>query len=196
MGPHPSTDSVGLATLAESRAVGDPARVADALVQHFPRIWRLAHRIGLGAEEAEEVAQEAFVVMLQRLDAVEAGKELGFLLSTATFLCRNYRRKASQRCEVPHAPELLERVAQGPTTLELLERKQARDLLDSILATLSDRLRTVFVLHELEQLTLQEIAQLLDIPPNTASSRLRLAREAFKAELERRKRPITLAEEP
>jgi RNA polymerase sigma-70 factor (ECF subfamily) len=152
--------------------------------------------MGLGTEQAEEVAQEAFVVMLQRLDAVEPGKELGFLLSTATYLCQNQRRKASNRCEVPHAPELLERVAQGPTSLDLLERKRALALVDSILVTLGDRLRSVFVLHELEQLTLQEISLLLDIPPNTAASRLRLAREAFKAELGRRKRPITLAEEP
>jgi RNA polymerase sigma-70 factor, ECF subfamily len=63
-------------------------------------------------------------------------------------------------------------------------------LLDAVLATLPPELRQVFVLFELEELTMREIAAALRLPAGTVASRLRRAREMFKAEaakqLERR----------
>jgi RNA polymerase sigma-70 factor, ECF subfamily len=60
-------------------------------------------------------------------------------------------------------------------------------VLDALLASLPLDLRTVFVLYELEELTMAEIARALDLPMGTVASRLRRARETFE-ELSRRVR--------
>ena len=51
--------------------------------------------------------------------------------------------------------------------------------LDDILAAMSDELRAVFVLHDIERLTMAEIAEVLDLKPGTVASRLRRARKDF-----------------
>jgi RNA polymerase sigma-70 factor (ECF subfamily) len=69
-----------------------------------------------------------------------------------------------------------------------LDQKRAEELLVRLLGGLSPELRTAFVLHEVEGQTLAEIAQILGIPPGTAASRVRRAREEFNARLERHRR--------
>jgi RNA polymerase sigma-70 factor (ECF subfamily) len=73
----------------------------------------------------------------------------------------------------------------GPDAERATERRQQRALLDRILDALSLDQRAVFVLFELEEKSGDEIAELLDIPTGTVHSRLRLAREAFRAALAR-----------
>jgi RNA polymerase sigma-70 factor (ECF subfamily) len=63
---------------------------------------------------------------------------------------------------------------------ELMDRRRARALLDRVLGALPMDLRAVFVLFELEELTMTEIATMSDIPPGTVASRLRRARQAFQ----------------
>ena len=72
----------------------------------------------------------------------------------------------------------------------LLEQKRHRELLDRILDTLTQDLRTAFVLFELEDLSVPEIAEVLEIPTGTVASRLRRAREQFGAALTRAQRRL------
>ncbi|HEY5956967.1 MAG TPA: sigma-70 family RNA polymerase sigma factor [Polyangiaceae bacterium] len=184
--PKPSKAIEPGATLERLDHALDPEQLAHLLVLHFPRAWRVARRLGLGSAQAEEAAQEAFIVMLQKIDRIEPGKELPYLLSAVAAISQNLRRKASFLREATFDPQSLENASDHDTSFELLARKQARELVDSILQRLSEPLRVVFVLYEFEQLTLQEIAEALDVPLGTAGSRLRLARQAFKKELEHR----------
>lgn len=72
----------------------------------------------------------------------------------------------------------------GPDVIERTEQLQARAMLDEVLDTLPLDLRTVLVLHELEEMECSEIAELLDIPTGTVASRLRRAREKFEVAAE------------
>jgi RNA polymerase sigma-70 factor, ECF subfamily len=72
--------------------------------------------------------------------------------------------------------EPTERPDPDPGPDELVDRDRARAALDAILAAMPLELRAVFVLYELEQLTMAEIAALLELPPGTVASRLRRAR--------------------
>lgn len=67
----------------------------------------------------------------------------------------------------------------------IIDRKRARLILDDLLAELPEELRAVFVLYEIEGITVPEIAQVLDLAPGTTASRLRRAREAFERGVER-----------
>ena len=60
-----------------------------------------------------------------------------------------------------------------------MDQRRARELLDDILARMSVELRTVFALHDIEGLTMAEIAETLAISPGTVASRLRRGREDF-----------------
>lgn len=155
-------------------------QIAALLVAHFPRLWRIARRMGLDAMRAEEAAQEAFVILFEKRTLVAPGKELAFLISAVTHVSQNMRRKLSYTCECPVAPELMDTHPALDSVQQLLERKQTKERVDDLIASLSEPLRVVLILFEIEGLTLQEIADALQIPLGTAASRLRLARKAFQ----------------
>ena len=77
--------------------------------------------------------------------------------------------------------EGIERADGTPSAEALLDQRQARELLDVALAELPLELRAVFVLAELEEMTLPAIAALIGVPVGTATSRLRRARIHFAA---------------
>jgi RNA polymerase sigma-70 factor, ECF subfamily len=72
---------------------------------------------------------------------------------------------------------------------EATVQAQARELVYQLLEELDDDKRAVFILAELEQMTVPEIAELLSIKVNTAYSRLRAARRGFDAALAARRTP-------
>jgi RNA polymerase sigma-70 factor (ECF subfamily) len=79
----------------------------------------------------------------------------------------------------------LEHADELPSPEELAGLKQARALLDRILAEMSDDIRAVFVCFELEGLETKEIALLLDLAEGTVASRLRRARKVFHSAAKR-----------
>jgi RNA polymerase sigma-70 factor (ECF subfamily) len=170
---------------APPAAVADPARVRALVDEHFRFVWRLLRRLGLAEADADDVAQQVFVVASNKLDVMVSGSERGFLYRTAVHLASRFRRSRGRRRE--DSSEALERVSSAEPDLdELVDRRRARELLDSVLEHLPEDQRTVFVLFEIEQLTSIEIASVLDLPIGTVASRLRRAREQFQAELARR----------
>lgn len=160
------------------------ARRAEELASHLDFLWRFACRMGIGSAAAEDVAHEAFVIALSRVDAIVPGKERSYLLSVVVNMVRRERQRGARHEDLtvePAAPS-------GDAPDHALDEKRARELLDRSLDTLDDDLRAVFVLHELEEETMATIAQLLDLAPGTVASRLRRAREEWKLATERLKR--------
>jgi RNA polymerase sigma-70 factor (ECF subfamily) len=66
------------------------------------------------------------------------------------------------------------------TVLDIAERNADLELIESLLAKLDEPKREVFVMVEILGMTVPEVAQALDMPLNTAYSRLRLARQSFE----------------
>lgn len=168
---------------AESRLAVD--RLATLFHQHFDLVWRTVRRLGVPAAGIDDAVQEVFVVASRKLDRIEPGKEKAFLYGTAVRVAADARRAASRRGGPPIElePELLGDA--GPNPDELLAQKRARELLDAIVSALPEDARDVFVLYELEGLTMAEIAAALELPAGTAASRLRRARELFAAAVAR-----------
>ena len=161
-------------------------RLAWMLNTYFDSVWRTGRRMGLHNAQAQENAQEVFAVAARKLDCIEAGRERTFLLGVAVRLAANARRKMSARIdEVAVDPLELQALDATPLAEELLAQKQQRSLLDRILLSMSDVLREVLTLYEIEELNLSEIAKILEIPEGTAASRLRRSREEFTRKLER-----------
>ncbi len=134
---------------------------------------------------AEDIAQQVFCIAARKVDEIASGAERSFLLATAWRVASENRRAASRRPIATDADvEQIE--APLPSPEDLLDQKRARVALQSVLDAMTPELRMVFVLFELEGLTLPEIATAAVIPLGTATSRLRRAREAFQDIVKRR----------
>lgn len=163
----------------------DPSDRLRALVEaHFDFIWRSLRRLGLSGADADDGAQQVFIVASRRLEDIQLGRERAFLFGTAVRVASDVRRAARRRPEVVGVELEPTDIAPGPQVLT--ERLRARQALDEILEGLPIEVRTVFVLFELEELTAVEIAELAGIPVGTVSSRLRRGRELFRAAVKRR----------
>jgi len=179
---------LALPALHVSTAPSDQ-RLTELFHLHFDQVWRLVRRLGVPAASIDDAAQEVFVVASRRLDVIERGKERAFLYGTAVRVAADARRSRDRRREAP--PEAAAAVLDSlpdsavPSPDELVDQKRARELLDDIIARLPEDTRPVFVLYELEGLTMAEIATCLELAPGTVASRLRRAREAFHAQVAR-----------
>jgi len=150
--------------------------------EYFDFVWRSARRLGVPAEAVDDAVQDVFLVVHRRLHEFEGRSTLKtWLFGIALRVCRSHRRKRKKR------PELLDHdvVDPKPGPEAEAETEQARVLLHRCLDDLDDDKRSVFVLAELEQATAPEIAEALQLKLNTVYSRLRAARRAFEAAVQR-----------
>lgn len=168
---------------------------ADWFREHVEQLWRIVSRLGVPAHSVDDVVQEAFITVSRRRADIGKGQERSFLVATAVRLSSNYRQKAHVRREVHRGDGFEREVSPAPDAEQLLIAKRMRELLDQVLARLSDAHRRLIVLYELEGFSVPEIADLLDLPIGTVSSRLWRARAKF-AELAASLQPRTDMEKP
>src|SRR5581483_7527846 len=133
----------------------------------------------LTPEAAEDATQETFLLAAERLRDIQPESERAFLIGTALRLAHTLGRK-TVRWELDD--DMDQRLSDGRDTGETRADQQLCDL---VLRKVDPELVEVFVLYELEGLTSPEIAALLEIPLGSVASRLRRAREQFRAAAER-----------
>jgi RNA polymerase sigma-70 factor, ECF subfamily len=183
-----SADSVGTHPLLASEsgtptavAVAPPLELRDLFETHYGSIWRLLKRLGVDPAQLDDAAQEVFWIAARRLTDIKRGCEHSFLYGVALRVAQNAHRR-QRAAPLPIDSAWLEQVAdERSSPEEALELHRARALLEGALARLPLELRMVFVLFELEGMSVKDIAELEGIPVGTASSRLRRAREEFSA---------------
>jgi RNA polymerase sigma-70 factor (ECF subfamily) len=168
----------------------DRARLEKLFNAHHATVWRALRRRGLGAEAAEDATQEAFLLAAERLDEIRPESERSFLIGAALRLAHTLGRK-TVRWELDE--DMDRRFS------ELRDASDARadmQVCDLVLSKVDPDLVEVFVLYEIEGLTSPEIAELLDVPLGSVASRLRRAREQFRAAAERVERSLRKEGEP
>jgi RNA polymerase sigma-70 factor (ECF subfamily) len=163
------------------------ARFREVFAREFDYVWTSLRRLGVHDRELEDVAQEVFVQVHRRFDAYDPARPLRPWLFAFAFRCASdWRRLARHRVEV--LGEHPEPPASKPDALDLLGRAEDVDLVMRALEEVELERRAVFILYELDESPMKEIAELLGIPLFTAYSRLRLARDEFTGAV-RRLRP-------
>ena len=145
---------------------------------HFAFVWRVLRTFGVAEAALEDAAQDVFVVVHRRLPEWEGRAQITtWLFAIARRVASAHRRKHGNARTEPLADE----PAGTTDTFEAMSRAQAAATVFAILDRIDEDKRIVFALVELEQLSVPEVARLLDLKLNTAYSRLRLARAAFEA---------------
>ncbi|MBX3202222.1 MAG: RNA polymerase sigma factor [Labilithrix sp.] len=169
-------------TAAAVPSKDEAARQVALVRTHLPSVWRFLRRLGLQPDDADDVAQEVFLVAVRKMDVIEAGRERSFLFGIALRIAMRARRTQRSRAARTDADFEIDDVrSPDPTSDELLSRKEARVLLDQALSEMKPEIRTAFVLYELEQMTMIEIATLTETAPGTVASRIRRGREQFQS---------------
>lgn len=159
------------------RAEASRTRLERMFNEHHDFIWRLVRRLGLSPGSADDAAQHVFLVAAERLADIKPGSERSFLFGTALRVARSQSR-TDRRWVLEEDMDFRRSEAARPEALA--DQHRALDLLERILNGMTLDLRTVFILSELEGMTMPEVAALIEIPVGTAASRLRRAREAFR----------------
>jgi RNA polymerase sigma-70 factor (ECF subfamily) len=173
---HPAQ---GSSVTGEARRLS--ASALRGLVQeHYDFIWRLLARLNVSGPEVDDAAQQVFMVLVSRDGlTIKVGSERAFLYGVALRVAKEFRRKTlSQLNHISPDPEFL--VDRTHDVEAVAERSQARRQLDRILEQMPDNLKEAFILFELEDMTVPQIADLLAIPTGTVASRLRRARALFQ----------------
>jgi RNA polymerase sigma-70 factor, ECF subfamily len=155
--------------------------------QYFDFVWSSARRLGVESEAMDDLVQDVFIVIHAKLDTLERPEALrswiyGVVRRTASTYRRAKRARGPARSELEFGPDV---PSPDPTPLERTETNAELRLLASLLDELEEPKREIFGLVELDGLSVPEAAEALEIPLNTAYSRLRGARLAFEAALAR-----------
>lgn len=174
--PSSSTDVVP----EDSDVVKRDARVRAVVAEHYDFVWRSLRRLGIDETSAYDEAQQVFCVFARRAPEIPEGKEKSFLFGAAIRVAQAARRTAARRSEWSDDDALAQVAAKEPGADQLLEEARARAMLDRWLDEMPMDLRAVFILYELEEMTMADIATTLSLPPGTVASRLRRAREKFQ----------------
>jgi RNA polymerase sigma-70 factor (ECF subfamily) len=131
-----------------------------------------AHVLG-APDEAEDVAQEAFVLAFRNLSSFRGqGRFYTWLYAIIVRACLERKRSARRRYETLSDP-MVDIAAQPANTDERL-------LVESLMERLTPTVRAALVLRELEGLPYEEIAEVLRVPVGTVRSRINAARAQFR----------------
>lgn len=176
------------ATASPSAIAADARRLRAMVDAYWVPVGRITRTLGVPEAEIEDALQAVFLVAAQKLDAIEHGKERAFLIQTAVHVAARVRRRRGRSREDvdDRVPEVSDPAARSAE--DTLDRERAMRLLGRALDALDDDVREVFVLHEVEEMTMAEIANVLDLAPGTVASRLRRAREQFERQVARLRR--------
>jgi RNA polymerase sigma-70 factor (ECF subfamily) len=150
---------------------------------HHQRIYNLAYRFTAKFDEAEDLTQEVFLKVYRMLHAYHP--ESGALATWVVRVARNhfidhYRKFRTERTHTESLDQDFERSTQNPARYpnpaEGLESRERSEEIHAALLKLSPDLREAVVLRDLEEMTYEEVAEVLSIPVGTVKSRINRGR--------------------
>lgn len=175
------------------RAKAGDFEAFDQLVRRYERpLFKLAARIVSNPHDAEEVVQDSFLSTLEHLKGFQEQSTFHtWLVRIATNSALKLLRKRrglpistvptdEDNAPLPH-PEVIAPWREGPQALA--ERHETRQLLDEALSRLDEKYRLVFLLRDVEGLSTEEAAQVLQITANNLKVRLLRARLMLREQL-------------
>lgn len=176
------------AKLAPSAATDDPVDTTNDPLDvraiydaHAKFVWISLQRLGVRRADMDDVAQEVFMVVHRRLDSFERTSRITtWLFGICLRVAANHRRWRRLRDE-----SLAEESADDhPSALvaadDLLARREERQFAEWALGHLAIEKRATFVMFEVESLSCEEIAKIMDVPVGTVYSRLHAARRQLE----------------
>lgn len=170
LSPNVATRGLEDARFLERCRRGEEDALAVLIDRHRARLIRVATNILRDSNEAEDVAQEAFLKAFRELHSLREDRAFsGYIYRICVRLCMDkLRQKKAEPAEFDF----------------IIEHEGAhidnKIVVHKLLAQLTDDLRNTLILREMEQLSYEEIAEAMSVPVGTVRSRLHVARERFR----------------
>lgn len=157
--------------------VSSSADFETAYSENVGFVWRVLRGMGVPESQVEDAVQDVFVVVHQRLVEFDRRHPIRtWLFAIAYRVACNHRRKSRRtQAQVPLENQI-QVTDHAPTPAEAAERSEALRVVFELLDQLDDEKRAVFLLSDVEGLTVPEIARATGVQINTVYTRLRRAR--------------------
>ena len=170
--------------LAAARTEVEALDFSAIFSAEFDYVWHTLRRLGVRSADLEDLTHDVFLAVYRRRDDYETNRPLRpWLFGFAFRIASSYRSRARFRLEL--SAERREFETPERNAYEEASLRERVDLAFRALAELELDRRAVFILHELDEFAMPEVAAALEIPLNTAYSRLRLARTDLAATVRR-----------
>ena len=174
---------------------GNESAIRMIVQRYNRRLYRVARAVLRDDAEAEDVVQETYMKALANLGSFRHDAALATWLTRIALneaLGRRRRRNRRTDIEALDASERAEGslimfpVPLAPSNPEIeVSRRQVRDLLEKAVDALPEPFRIVFVLRDIEDLSIEETAKQLDLKPQTVKTRLHRARRLIRGRLDK-----------
>jgi len=175
-------DRMDGAELAQRCAARDSDAIRHVITANNQRLFRAAWSILKSRPDAEEAVQAAYLAAFANMGSFEGRSSLSTWLTRIVVNEALMRRRSEQRRRthleqegvtvLDDYRETMMRGSHAETPDVAVAREQIRKLLEKAVAELPDSFRTVFVLREIEGLSGEETAEILDVPVATVKTRL------------------------
>ncbi|RDI37516.1 RNA polymerase sigma factor SigW [Falsibacillus pallidus] len=170
---------------------GDQNAFSEIVELYKDKVYQVCYRILGNRHEAEDIAQEAFIRAYINIESFNQSRKFStWLYRIATNLCIDRIRKKKPDyyldAEVSGTDGLTmysQVAADVALPEEKLEKMELRDNVHKEILKLPQKYRTVIVLKYIEELSLNEISEILDLPLGTVKTRMHRGREALRKQL-------------
>lgn len=166
-------------------AIASPAMTPERLfTEHAQYVWRAVRYLGVAEREVQDVSQEVFLRAFGKLDQHDPaqGSPRSWLYGFCVRVVANHRRLRR------HTREELDGAIDDRSVEGEHRRIEEREALLIALDTLTEEQREVTVLHAIEEMSMPEVARVLEVPLQTAYSRYEVARRRLREALARGER--------
>jgi RNA polymerase sigma-70 factor (ECF subfamily) len=161
-----------------------PAQLRRAFEQHGDFACRILRSLGVQERDLDDALQDVFLVVARRQqDYEEHGRARAWMYSICKRVAIAQRRRYRRARETSEARSVEASIA--PTQLKNIQDREALELGRRLLEQLPPKQREIFLLYEVEDMAMAEIARLVGCPLQTAYSRLHQARTRIVAVVER-----------
>jgi RNA polymerase sigma-70 factor (ECF subfamily) len=157
------------------------------ILKHQSKLFATVLNVVKNRELAEDITQEAYLKGFDKLDTLKNRDQFyPWLKRIALNLALNHFERAKRVMDVESEEDetsFFERIPDGESPEELLVKEELKRYVRMYVEALPDKLRVVVVLREIEDLSYEEIAEMMNIPIGTVRSRLFNARQIIKDRL-------------
>ncbi len=170
---------------------GDQLAFSELVNAYSEKIYNLALRILRNKEDAEDVLQETFITVIKKINTFDGRSSFfTWLYRIATNVAlMKLRKKKHVYVEIQENPDLLENIENKvfidwsqDSSLNVYNA-EIREILDKAIGELSEIYRTVFILRDIEQLSIKETSKILNVTEENVKIRLRRARQYLREKL-------------
>jgi RNA polymerase sigma-70 factor, ECF subfamily len=183
-GASPPSAAAGAADeseLVERVRRGDAAAFDQLMARHLKRAFSVAYRLLGQREDAEDLVQESFLTVLEKIDTFQPGRTFGpwfYRILINRGLNARKSRSLRRTDEIP-----LDAASSGVSPLREAEQAELRQHLSGAMERLPPRQQTIVRLFELEGFTSGEIAEILEMSDGTVRWHLHQARQKLREAL-------------